>query len=90
MEELSFNDVLTHYQLKIREASEEVEAMRNLLKKAQSHMDAGWAGPAADACRLKLETLHAELTKTLADLSEALIGLTAISEAAAEEIIPMI
>lgn len=90
MEELSFNDVLTHYQLKIREASEEVEAVRNLLRKAQTHMDAGWAGPAADACRIKLETLQADLTKTLADLSEALNSLTAIGEAAAEEIIPVI
>ncbi len=85
MEEITFVDTLTHYQLKLKEASDEVEAMKNLVKKAESHIDSGWVGTAADTCRLKLDTVQNELTRTLTEISEALIKLSAIGEALAED-----
>lgn len=85
MEEITFEDILIHYSLKLKETSDEVEAIKNLLKKAEGSIDAGWTGSAADACRLKLESVNGDLAKTLTEISEALIKLSAISESFAEE-----
>ncbi len=85
MEEITFEDVLTHYSLKLKEVSDEVETMKNLLKKAESSIDTGWTGSAADACRLKIESVNGDLAKTLAEISEALTKLLAISDSFAEE-----
>ena len=80
MEEITFVDVLTHYQMKLKEASDEVETIKNQIQKAESYIDMGWAGTAADACRLKLQSVNGELAKTLIEISEALIKLSAIGE----------
>lgn len=80
MEEITFEDVLTHYQLKLREAAEEIEGARNLLKKGGAELDYGWKGEAADALRIKLEEITSELVKALSNISEAQIKLSAISE----------
>ena len=85
MEEITFEDILTHYQLKLRETSDEVETIRNLIKKAEATIETGWSGTAADACKLKLETVNGDLAKTLTEISEALIKLSAIGESFAEE-----
>lgn len=90
MEEITFLDVLTHYQMKLKEVSDEVETIKAQIKKAESYIDAGWTGTAAEACRLKLETVNNELGKTLAEMSEALIKLSAIGDALAEETPPLI
>lgn len=85
MDEITFVDVLTHYQMKLKEASDEVETLKNYIKKAEIHIDTGWYGTAADACRLKLESVNGELAKTLTEISEALIKLSAIGEVLAED-----
>lgn len=85
MDEITFTDVLTHYQMKLKEVSDEVEMLKNHIKKAESHIDAGWTGIAADACRLKLESVNGEFAKTLTEISEALIKLSAIGEVLAED-----
>ncbi len=85
MEEITFEDILTHYSLKLKETSDEVETIKNLLKKAEGSIDSGWTGSAADACGLKLESVNGDLAKTLTEISEALIKLSAISESFAEE-----
>lgn len=85
MDEITFADVLAHYNLKLKEVSDEVEALKNQLKKAKNHIDAGWSSPAADACRLKLEFIESEFTKTLTEISEAHIKLSVIGEVLAEE-----
>lgn len=90
MDEITFVDVLTHYQMKLKEASDEVETIKNQVKKAESHIDTGWVGSAADACRLKLESVNGELTKTLTEISEALIKLSAIGESLAEDEITLV
>lgn len=85
MNEITFADVLSHYQLKLKEAYDEVETLKNQIKKAEASIDSGWKGMAADACRHKLETVNGELAKTQTELSEALIKLSAIGEQLAEE-----
>ena len=85
MDEITFVDVLTHYQIKLKEASDEVETLKTHIKKAESHIDTGWSGAAADACRLKLESVNGELAKTLTEISETLIKLSAIGKVLAEE-----
>ena len=85
MDEITFVDVLTHYQIKLKEASEEVETIKNQVKKAESHIDDGWIGTAAEACRLKLESVNGELAKTLTEISEVLVKLSAIAEVLTED-----
>jgi len=85
VEEITFVDVLTHYQMKLREASNDVESIKNQIKKAEGHIDMGWSGEAADACRLKLDSINGELSKTLNEISEALNKLSAIGETLAED-----
>lgn len=85
MDEITFVDVLTHYRLKLKEVNDEIETLKNYMKKAEESIDCGWKGAAADACRCKLEAVGDELTKTQAELSEALIKLSAISEQVAQE-----
>lgn len=90
MEEITFLDVLTHYRMKLKETSDAIENINAQIKKAEGHLDMGWTGQAADACRLKLDTVHTELTKTLSELSEALVKLSAIGDLLAEDDIPVI
>lgn len=78
MEEITFEDMLTHYQLKLKEASDGIETLKNYLRRAQMCLDDGWKGTAADACRCKLETVNGELAKAQAELSDALTKLSAI------------
>ena len=85
MEEITFLDVLTHYQMKLKEVTDEVELVKNQIKKAEMHIDTGWSGEAAEACRLKLESINNELVKSLAEMSEALVKLSAIGEVLAED-----
>lgn len=85
MEEITFVDVITHYRMKLKEVSDEVEIIKNQVKKAESYIDFGWTGSAADACRLKLESVNGELAKTLTEISEVLIKLSSIDKALTEE-----
>ena len=80
VEEITFADVLTHYQLKLTAAADEVETIKLQIKKAEGCIEMGWTGAAADACRRKLEDITGELGKTLNELSEALVKLSAIGE----------
>lgn len=80
MDELTFTDVLTHYQIKLAETSEELEAIKTLIKKSENCILSGWEGASAEACKLKLEVIYNDLIKTLADISEAKNSLTAIGD----------
>ena len=85
MESITFEDVLIHYQTRLKETSDEIETIKSEIKKAESYIDSGWQGDAADVCRLKLETVNGELSKALSDISEALVKLSAINEELASE-----
>ena len=85
MESITFEDVLIHYQTRLKETSDEIETIKSEIKKAESYIDSGWQGDASDVCRLKLETVNGELSKALSDISEALVKLSAINEELASE-----
>ena len=84
MDEITFEDVLTHYQLKIKEAYDEVESIKHDLKKAQADLENGWSGAASEACFTKLEAIVQDLGKTLAELSQAQVKLTVIGDLLAD------
>lgn len=80
MEEITFTDILTHYQIKLREAIDEIEAIRSNMKNAEESIETGWSGEAAEACRLKLDEIDGEAAKALDNLSVALVKLSSIGE----------
>lgn len=90
MDEITFEDMLSHYQNKLQEASDEIQSIRNLMKQALGALEAGWSGAAAQSCRLKLETVNQEIVRADGELSEAMTRLSAIGDLLAEEEIPMI
>lgn len=90
MEQITFMDVLTHYQMKLKEVQDELERIRHQLKRAEQEADAAWEGPAAETCLLKLATLHEDLGKALSEISETMVRLTAIGELWDQEQIPVI
>jgi len=90
MEQITFMDVLTHYQMKLKEVQDEIERIRHQLKRAEQEADATWEGPAAEACLLKLATLYEDLGKALTELSETMVRLTAIGELWDQEQLPVI
>ena len=85
MDEITFEDILSHYQLKIQEANDGIQSVKNALKKANASIEAGWKGPSAEACTLKLEDVRAAIAKAESELSETMIKLSAIGDLAAEE-----
>ncbi len=84
MEEITFTDILTHYELKLQETSEGLQDVKNTIKKALAIIESGWKGQAADACRIKLEEINSEINKSASELSEAMAKLSAIGELLAD------
>lgn len=84
MDEITFEDILLHYEGKLKEAADEVETLKNTLRKCLDSAESGWTGAAGDAFRRKLEDVQEELKKADAELSEALLKLTAIGDELAE------
>ena len=90
MDEITFQDVLTHYGLKLKEIFDETETIKTQLKKAESVIDSGWSGSSADACKIKLEEINSEIYKTSAGISEALVKLNTVLTTASEDNIILI
>lgn len=80
MDEITFDDMLFHYEGKLKEASEEIQNIKNQIKKVNALLNSGWSGKAADACREKLEYVAGELMKSDSEISEALTKLSAVGE----------
>lgn len=80
MDEITFVDVLTHYKMKLQETSDTVNGIKDRLRKIGAETDAAWHSPAADAFLQKLEAVDGELAKTLSEISEAFVKLTAIGD----------
>ena len=85
MEEITFVDILTHYEIKLKEISDEIETIKNQIRKTEGTIEASWRGMAAEACQLKLQTINKEISKSLSEISEALVNLSVIKEIVAEE-----
>ena len=84
MDEITFDDMLFHYEAKLKEASEEIQNIKKQIKKMGAVFDSGWSGKAAAACREKLEYVAGELAKSDSEISEALIKLSAVGELLAD------
>ncbi len=78
MQEITFEDVLTHYQLKLKELSDEIAELENEIKKSYICIENGWKSDAGESCTLKLQTVETELSKVKSEISESQIKLTAI------------
>lgn len=84
MDEITFDDMLFHYEAKLKEASEEIQNIKRQIKQIIAALDSGWSGKAAAACREKLEYIAGELAKSDGEISEALIKLSAVGELLAD------
>lgn len=84
MDEITFEDILNHYEVKLRESSEEIQNIKNTLKRCISLSESSWKGLAADSFRLKLENINSELNKSYGELSLALTKLSDIGNLLAE------
>lgn len=84
MDEITFDDMLFHYEAKLKEASEEIQNIKKQIKQINATFDSGWSGKAATACREKLEYVAGELDKSHSEISEALIKLSVVGELLAD------
>lgn len=84
MEEITFEDILTHYELKLKESSENLQSVSQSIKKSISVIDSGWKGSAADTCRIKLEDIVLDIGKIQGNISDAMTKLSVIGELLAD------
>ena len=80
MEEITFVDMMFHYEEKLKESSEGIQSIKNQINKLNAVIDSSWSGKAASACRDKLDFVIEELAKTESEISEALVKLSAVGE----------
>ena len=80
MNEISFEDILTHYYLKLKEVFDETERIKLASVKISTLADENWKGNANNTFQEKMQMLNTELDKTRLELSEALKKLSAISD----------
>lgn len=74
MEEITYNDVLVHYQRMMADITDELQQLENSLEKISVFSQQTWKGKAGDACFEKLQELYGEIKKQLMkaqELSEA-------------------
>lgn len=84
MDEVTFQDVLSHYKLKLKEFYEEIETLKGNIIKMNSSIESSWSGKAADACVLKLAFVNEKFTKSQSEISEALVKLSSLEVPVAE------
>lgn len=78
MDEITLEDMLLHYESKLKEAADEIQRIQSQMKKMALLLDDGWRGEAAEACRDKLQSVIEELTRADGDLSDAMVKLSAM------------
>lgn len=86
MDEITFVDMLFHYEGKLKESVEEIQSIKSQVNRIRIMIDSSWSGKAASVSGEKLHFILNELTKTEGALSEALLRLSAIGELLAEPI----
>ncbi len=80
MDEITFEDMLVHYEGKLQEAADELQNLRHSLKDVLAILESSWSGRAADACRRKLEEVGSHTAKSANALSDAQLQLSKIGE----------
>lgn len=78
MDEITLEDMLLHYESKLKEAADEIQCIQSQMQKMMLLLDDGWRGEAAEACRDKLQSVIEELTRADGDLSDAMVKLSAM------------
>lgn len=78
MDEITFEDVLSHYQNRLSDIYDQIQDLRNDVKLAIELVETGWKGHAADACMDKLNYYSEALYKADGEVSEALVQIAAI------------
>lgn len=79
MTEIVFEDILTHYYLRLKQALDEAENIRLITKSAASLADKTWQGDGSDSFQDKMAELDLELSKANTDLSEAMKSIAVIN-----------
>lgn len=78
MDEITVEDMLLHYESRLKEAAEEIQRIQTQMQRMTLLLEDGWRGEAADACRDKLQSVIEELTRADGDLSDAMVKLSAL------------
>lgn len=64
MQEITYEDIIRHYQLKIGEISEELEKMQRMISKVNHDFEDAWSGVNADIFREKLYEVGERVRRT--------------------------
>lgn len=72
MEEITYNDVLVHYQRMMADITDELQQLENSLEKISVFSQQTWKGKAGDACFEKLQELCDEVKKAAYESTRAL------------------
>lgn len=78
MEQITFEDMLTHYLLKLNECSDGLISISESLKKSTLIIESGWKGQAAVSCRIRLEEMIDEIKKSQDEVENAIKSLSLI------------
>ena len=72
MEEITYNDVLVHYQRMMADITDELQQLENSLEKISVFSQQMWKGKAGDACFEKLQELCDEVKNAAYESARAL------------------
>lgn len=70
MQEITYVDVVRHYQMKTREINEELERMRQALTDVQKRAETAWSGENAELLQEKLWEISQRFQRASENLSE--------------------
>ncbi len=71
MQEITYDDIIRHYQVKLGEIQEELEKMQNTLKDIEAESQETWSGPNADLFNEKMWTVKERVSRTEMNLDDA-------------------
>lgn len=80
MTEITFEDILTHYYLKLKQTLDETESIRLYAKNTAEIADPVWKGNAANAFQEKMRLLDKEIDNSGSEISEAMKAIAAIAD----------
>ena len=90
MNEITFEDMLIHYESKVTELTDEITDVRNQFKRAIETAQISWRGRAAEAFEEKTMQMLAELTKADGLLSDVMTIIVAIKNAVLSPVDPLV
>lgn len=70
MQEITYDDIIRHYQIKLGEIQEELDKMQNLLKDIEIESQETWSGPNADLFNEKMWTVKERVSRAEMNLDD--------------------